>query len=199
MTENRNHRNSDWRIGRRKNKIRQQYTFKAKKSMMDYGMPLHSELPETDFPPRLNRGLGERPTRESEISLNFDELADLRDNFTRDLSGFSLDCWDEEEDSIHSGSNFFNIVDSLSEKESEGFLKGMKDPEKKDTLDWGGFPDDGRERKVRFSPEFPEVRCIERADPADYPILYYCTHELQKMADETKLEEQNKRRHRTIS
>jgi hypothetical protein len=136
----------------------------------------------------------------------------MRDNLTRDLSGFSLNCWEEEDDSTRSdpsgsakgnGKNvFFNIVDDLSEKESECFLKAMKDIDKKagsKSLDWGGFPDDGRQRKVRFSPELPEVRSIERADRADYPILFYGIHELQKMADEFQLEELNARRHRAMS
>ena len=167
---------------------------------MNFGLRgLTRDLSEMSMNPHRSRDL-------SELSMNLDDITDMPDSMRRDLPSFSLACWGEQDEQDgsavskithpnRSGSNFFDIVDGLSEQESDGYIKGMKDGESKPKwLDWEDFPDDGRERKVHFSIEFPEEIEIERVDLEDYPLVYYGTHELQKMADEYRLEEEEARR-----
>jgi hypothetical protein len=162
-------------------------------------MVLYSELPEHDCPPRGRRANIDKASRTSEISINLDDLRDLRPELPRDLSGFSLSCW--EEASGEDVSKFFDIGD-LDDADNEESLEGdmgrenPKQPlprSKSFNLEW--VITDDRKRKVRFSSDLEQVRYIERADPEDYPSLFYCVHELQRMADEFRTEEQNARRH----
>lgn len=163
-------------------------------------MALYSEVPEHDCPPRGRRESIDKASRNSDILMNLEDLRELRAEPSKDLSGFSLSCW--EEASGEDGSKFFDIgdLDDANNEESLEGDKGRGNPKhplrgsKSLSLEWG-IPDD-QKRKVRFSFDLEQVRCIERADPEDYPSLYYCVHELQRMADEFRIEEQNARRHR---
>ena len=46
------------------------------------------------------------------------------------------------------------------------------------------------ERKVRFDPSL-DIHIIDRVEPDEYASVYYCVHELQKMADQYKQEEKD--------
>jgi hypothetical protein len=161
-------------------------------------MALYSELPDPDCPPRMSRASIERSTRaSSDMSMNLDDLSDLRTELSKDLSNFSLSCWDEAPG--ESKGNFFDLADEFIGKEDDQSLGSDNEEEtltsqtllSPQSLNWP-FKDD-RKRKVRFSPE-TQVYSIEKADREDYHILYYCVHELQRMTDEFK-EEENARRH----
>jgi hypothetical protein len=160
-------------------------------------MALYSELEDPDCPPIMSRANFGRSTRASEKSMNLDDLSDVRPESSRDPSHFSRSCWEEEPG--ESKGNFFGLADEFIGEEDDRSLGTDNEEETlafqtqppPQSLDWL-FKDD-RKRKVRFSPE-TQVYSVEKADREDYHTLYYCAHELQRMTDEFK-EEENARRH----
>lgn len=155
----------------------------------------------------------------SDISITVDDLSEIGIPSEAQLggerlAGFSLACWDRQ-NGIRGG-DCWNIADSDdgSDIGDEGNVRGWRRADSLDEVDdedendeeedesenlleipkekpWI-FPD-RNERKVRFNPDMEQIRCIERVDVEDYPSLYYCVHELQKMADEYRREESNAR------
>lgn len=167
---------------------------------------MYYELPEDDSPPSFGR-MGFGKSAESEFSMNLDDICgpiSMERARSKDFSSFSLSCWEEGDEDAHNESNFngSNKYIDMGSSRLERLDNGKRNNNSL-ALDYycvrNRAGDDElnaeemKTRKVHFDLE-PEIHEIERADLDDYPMLYYCVHELQKMADEFQHEENDKRR-----
>jgi hypothetical protein len=164
----------------------------------------------------VSQALGSRRrliSKLSEMSLGVDDLGmTSRKESVEPIgggrtAGFSLNCWDRQ-NGIR-GCDNFNFAESdqesiLDEQGGEGDDFGSDLEDEDDNTPPAKSPDirkyehkpwhfpDRNVRKVRFD-TYPETHIIDRVEPEEYPLVFYGVHELQKMVDEYKEEEQQER------
>lgn len=108
-------------------------------------------------------------------------------------------CWGANRPSLAKEWGRRNSIDEVDEFDSSDEEEPSRNEEARDSYrqiqilferSWQ-FPD-RTQKKVRFN-LMEDVHVIERVEPEDCPSLFYSVHELQKMMEAYKLEEQNAR------